>query len=184
MGSESDNELDPEIFEQSKAIRQFSISEHNAECASVLQPVNEGDDLVLEKEIPNYAKMTPPPIALRRNEIYSQASPKSAASRRSILSSPRNLVTNKLYGPGTKIKEGSPCHNTHIIQLHHSQSQNSCNAKIITSPTSQSMRMSSRFGLSLTSPKSRKSSQKSSIKKKLVIEIGESDPNEPNVEPE
>ena len=46
------------------------------------------------------------------------------------------------------------------------------------------MRMGSRYGLTLTSPKSRKSSQKSSIKKKLVIEIGESDPNEPNAEPE
>ena len=131
-----DSEEDPEIDEQSKPIRQLSISEHYAECASALQPLNEGDDLVLEKEIPNYAKMTPPPIALKRNEIYSQASPKSAASRRSILSSPKNLVTNKLYGPGSKLKEGLPCVNAHIIQLHHSQSQNSYNAKIITSPTS------------------------------------------------
>ena len=113
MGEDSDE--DPDILDQSKPIRQLSISEHNAECASALQPVNEGDDLVLEKEIPNYAKMTPPPIVLRRNEIYSQASPRSAASRRSILSSPKNLVTNKLYGPGSKLKEGSPCVNAHII---------------------------------------------------------------------
>ena len=44
--------------------------------------------------------------------------------------------------------------------------------------------MSSRFGLSLTSPKSRKSSQNTPIKKKLVIKIGESECNEPGIEPE
>lgn len=43
------------------------------------------------------------------------------------------------------------------------------------------MRMSSRFGLSLTSPKSRKSPHKSPIKKTLVIEISE---NDPGMEPE
>lgn len=46
------------------------------------------------------------------------------------------------------------------------------------------MRMGSRYGLSLTSPKSRKSSQKTPIKKKLVIEIGDSEQNEPGIEPE
>lgn len=125
------------------------------------------------------AKQTPPPIPLQ-GRIYSQASPRSGASKKSILSSPRNQLTTKLYGPDIKLKEGSPCRNSHIIQLHHSQSQNSI-GKIITSPTSQSMRMSNRYGLQLSSPKSRRSSQKSSLKKKLVIEI---DLNDGQIEPE
>lgn len=132
------------------------------------------------------AKQTPPPIPVfKKHDIYSQTSPRSVASRKSILSSPRNLVTNKLYGPDIKLKEGSPCRNTHIIQLHHSQSQNSCTGKLITSPTSQSMRLSSRYGLGLqlTSPKSKKSSQKSSVKRKLIIEI-ESEQVDQNLEPD
>jgi CRISPR/Cas system CSM-associated protein Csm4 (group 5 of RAMP superfamily) len=33
---DSDNELDSAIFEKSRAIRQFSISDHNVDCTSVL----------------------------------------------------------------------------------------------------------------------------------------------------
>lgn len=33
---DSENELDSVIFEKSRAIRRFSISEHNADCASIL----------------------------------------------------------------------------------------------------------------------------------------------------
>ena len=32
---DSENEFDSAIFEKSRAIRQFSISEHNVDCASI-----------------------------------------------------------------------------------------------------------------------------------------------------
>ena len=46
------------------------------------------------------AKQTPPPILVsgKRGEIFSQQSPAGKRTQ-SILSSPRNMLTNKLYGP-------------------------------------------------------------------------------------